>query len=67
MKKSYGRIDGVRLLNIKVILDDEKLIYEGEVDNAPQEILNLKYSKIGNMNPMELYVYREENYIGELD
>ena len=61
MKKNYGKIDGFRLLNIKVILDDEKLIYEGEVEDAPQEILNLKYSKIGSMNPMELFVYSEVN------
>ena len=61
MKKPYGKIEGFRLLNSKVILDDEKIIYEGEVENAPKEILQLNYSKIGSMNPMELFVYSETN------
>ena len=61
MRKTYGKIDGFRLLNIKVILDEEKVIYEGDVENAPNEILQLKYSNIGSMNPMELFVYSEVN------
>ena len=38
-------IGSARLLNIRVFLDDE-VVYEGMVENAPQEIKNLKYSEI---------------------
>ena len=60
-RKIYGKIDRFRLLKIKVILDDEEVIFEGKVEEAPGEILNLKYSKLGHINPMELYVYSEDN------
>ncbi len=38
MKKLYGRIDSFRLLNIKVIIDDNNVLYEGMVENLPKEI-----------------------------
>ena len=57
----YGEIGSARLLNIKVILDDNQLIYEGTIENAPDEIKRLKYSKIDMTNPMTYYVYSEFN------
>ena len=44
-RRIYMPIGSARLLNIRVFLDDE-VVYEGMVENAPQEIKNLKYSEI---------------------
>ena len=60
-KRVYARIGDSRLLNIKVILDDEKIIYEGMVEDAPDEIKQMKYSKIEMGNPIINYVYSEFN------
>lgn len=60
-EKIYANIGIARLINIRVILDDKEVIYEGMVDNAPGEIKNLKYSKIENNNPVVFYVYSKFN------
>ena len=44
-KKTYMQIGLGRLLDIIVYLDD-KLIYEGMVENAPENVKRLKYSEI---------------------
>lgn len=59
--KTYGPIRGFKLLNINVILDDADLIYSGMVEDIPENIGNLKYSKVDMINPITLYVYSELN------
>lgn len=54
-------IDSMRLLNIKVILDDKNVIFEGNVDSAPIEIRKMNYRKINMSGILELYVYSEDN------
>ena len=44
--KVYNQIGLSRLLNIRVIKDDVETLYEGMVEEAPEDIKNLKYSKI---------------------
>lgn len=50
-------IGSLRLLDIKVILDDKEPIFEGMAETAPEEIRKLQYSKIKMAGKMELYVY----------
>lgn len=57
-KKVYFPICSGRLLNIKVILDDN-LIYEGMIEDAPEEVRKLKYSKIESGSKITYYVYSE--------
>jgi len=49
------------LLDIRVIWEDTEVLYEGMVENAPEEIKNLRYSKIENADKMIFYVYKEFN------
>ena len=58
---SIKKIKMLRNLEIKVFLDNENIIYEGNVDNAPNNILNLSYSIIKGMNPIEIYVDTKNN------
>lgn len=60
--RTYLPIGCGRLLNIKVILDNTKVLYEGMIEDAPDNIKNLKYSKIDGGNPMIYYVYSEVCY-----
>lgn len=57
-KKVYMAIGEGRLLDIIVILDEEK-IYEGMVEDAPEEIRKLKYSKVKVGSKMTYYAYSE--------
>ena len=57
--KLYGPIGSGRLLNIKVILDGQE-VYEGQVDDAPEEIRTLKYYQIDMVTPMTYYVRSED-------
>lgn len=41
----YGKIKDMRLLNITVFQNGE-VVYQGMVEDAPDEIANLSYSKI---------------------
>lgn len=61
-RKVYLPIGSGRLLNIIVYLDNNK-IYEGRVEDAPEEVKDLKYSKIEVGNPMIYYVYSSANNI----
>ena len=45
-KKVYNQIGLGRLLDIRVIKDDTETLYEGMVENAPDEVKQSKYSKI---------------------
>lgn len=44
-KRVYGQIGLGRLLDITVYLDNE-LVYNGMIEDAPEEIKKLKYSEI---------------------
>lgn len=59
--RKFSKIRSLRLLNIKVIMDDNEVIYEGMVDDAPDNILEMYYSKLIGSKPLELYVYSEVN------
>lgn len=60
--KNYGTIGLARLLNIRVILDDNQIIYEGMVEDAPEQIKQLNYSKIKpDSSVINYYVYSELN------
>ena len=61
MKNLYGRIGATRLLNIKVVANDTLTIYEGMIEDAPQEIKDLRYSKIEMGAILTHYVYTEFN------
>lgn len=62
-KNVYMEIGLSRLLDIRVILDDTKTLYEGLVEDAPIEIKQLKYSQIKNTDKVNFYVYSEFNSI----
>ena len=58
--KVYDNIGSLRLLNIKVIMDDKDTIYEGMVEDAPEDVKKLKYSKIEiDSGTTFLYVYKQ--------
>ncbi len=59
--KVYGPIGESRLLNIRVILDDEKNIYEGMIEEAPDEIKKLRYSKVEISDLVTYHVYSKFN------
>lgn len=45
-----------RLLNIKVINENNEEIYTGMIEDAPEEIKNMEYKTIEGGNPMIFYV-----------
>lgn len=67
--KIYSPINQMRLLDIRVFDmeiivpegEDNKrqIVYEGPVENVPEEIGKWRYSEAKKMNPIELYVYAE--------
>ncbi len=59
-EKVYMAIGLGRLLDIRVILDGN-LIYEGRVEDAPEEVRNLKYSKADMGKIITYYVYSKYN------
>lgn len=60
MRKTYLQIGAARLLDIRVIADN-KIIYEGAVDIAPQEIKSLKYYDVNvNSDKVEYKVELEQ-------
>ena len=60
MRKTYLQIGAARLLDIRVIADN-KIIYEGAVDTAPQEIKRLKYYDVNvNSDKVEYKVELEQ-------
>lgn len=59
-KRTYLAIGDGRLLNIRVILD-EKCVYEGMVEDAPETIKRLRYSEIQIGNPVTYIVYTKLN------
>ena len=55
--KVYGTIGSFRLIDIKVIEDDNNVLYEGTAEDAPVKIKSLKYSKVKTGKIMEFSVY----------
>ena len=60
-RKVYNEIGLCRLLDIRVIKDDVETLYEGMVEDAPEDIKLLKYSKIQTTDRVNFYVYSELN------
>lgn len=61
-RKVYVSIGSGRLLNSRVVLDDNPTpIYEGMVEDAPEEIKDLKYSKVNVASQITYYVYSDVN------
>ena len=58
-RKVYNEIGLSRLLNIRVIKDDVETLYEGMVEDAPEDIKLLKYSKIQTTDRVNFYVYSD--------
>lgn len=62
-KKAYLPIGSGRLLDIRVILDDNvtEPVYEGMVEDAPENIKRLRYSNVESADKTVFYVYSELN------
>lgn len=58
--KVYMQIGAGRLLDIRVFLDDIE-VYSGMVENAPDEVKRLYYSKILTTDKYEYYAYSRLN------
>ena len=56
-RKAYLTLGSVRALDIRVIFEDIEILYEGAVEDAPEEIKRLRYSKVKNSYKMNFYVY----------
>lgn len=54
-RRNYMPIGSGRLLNIKVIVDGNE-VYEGKIEDAPEEIKRLKYYKIEMGSIMTYFV-----------
>ena len=54
--KNFGTIDGIRKLKIRVIQNENDVIYEGMVENAPDNIKQMPYHDIKMLDCMTLYV-----------
>jgi len=57
-ERIYMPIGAARLIDIKVMLDNEQ-VYDGMVEDAPGEIKKLKYSKVEMGNKITYYVHSE--------
>lgn len=58
-KRVYLPIGSARLLNIEIFLDD-KSIYKGMVEDAPEDYKKLKYSEVElNGTQVKYFVYSE--------
>ena len=61
-KRAYLPIGAGRLLDIRVVLDDNEVLYEGMVENAPDDIKKLRYAKIEiDSGTTILHVFSQEN------
>ena len=56
MGKKYGSVGSMRLMDIRVIYN-EQVVFEGKVEDCPDNIRQLQYSKIKVGEPTELYIY----------
>jgi len=44
------RIKSIRKFNIKVINSNNEVLYEGDAENAPENIKNLEYNEVVELN-----------------
>ena len=58
--KTYGKVSEFRKMNVKIILDDT-VLYEGSVDDAPENIKEMPYTKALLGKVTEIYVYQDNN------
>lgn len=58
--KTYGKIDSFKKMNIKVILNDKDVIYEGNAGDAPEDIRKMHYVKASLGKVTEIYVYNDK-------
>ena len=61
--KVYGKIDEFKKMDIKVILNDNEVLYEGKVEDAPDNIKELHYNKALLGKVTEIYVYEKEDQL----
>lgn len=57
--QTYGRVNDFKLLDVKIICNDQKILYEGKVDDAPIYIKEMFYSKVVLGKITEIYIYDE--------
>ena len=58
--KTYGRIDEFKKLDIKVILNDTEVLYEGKIEDAPEEIKERHFNKALLGKVTEIYIYDDK-------
>ena len=61
--KVYGKIDEFKKMDIKVILNDNEVLYEGKIEDAPDNIKELHYNKALLGKVTEIYVYEKEDLL----
>lgn len=61
--KTYGRIDEFKKLDIKVILNDTEVLYEGKVEDAPKEIKERHFNKVLLGKITEIYIYDDKKWL----
>lgn len=59
-RRVYLEIGSIKKVDIIVYVDDKE-VYNGMSDDAPNDIKKLKYSKTTQKNKMILYVYSDLN------
>ena len=61
--KLYDNIGSLRLLNIRVYLDNTNVVYEGMVEEAPEDIKKQRYAKImiDDEGITNLYIYSKND------
>lgn len=59
--KTYGRIDEFKRMNVKIILNDNQILYEGNVENVPFNIKEMHFNKVHLGAVTEIFIYDEKN------
>ena len=65
--KKYEKIGLAKMINIKVIQNDQDVIYEGPVEDAPEEVKNMYYYKITLASKVTTYYVYTDDYLATLD
>ena len=58
--KTYGRIDEFKRMEIKVVLNDNEVLYEGKIEDAPMEIKEKHFNKAILGKITEIYIYDDK-------
>ncbi len=59
-RRTYLQIGSIKRVDILVYIDDKE-VYSGMSDDAPEDIKKLRYSKTTQDNKMNLFVYSDLN------